>query len=69
MLWGPIFFLETLKITVGKGSVGKLIVNCGKLKHYSYRHTFNKEYDIDKIDMEKVKFFLKSSFCPIPDGS
>ena len=61
MLWGPIFFLETSKITVGKGSVGKSIVHHGKLKHYSYKHTYNKEYDIDKIGMEKVNFFLKSS--------
>ena len=67
VVWWPIFFLVTTKITVGKGSVGKYIVHHGKLK--PYKHTFNEEYDIDKIGKEKVNFFLKSSFCPKPDGS
>ena len=61
LLWGHIFFLETSKFIAEKGSVGKSIVHHGKLKYYPYKHTYNEEYDIDKIGMEKVNFFLKSS--------
>lgn len=42
-----------------KGSIEKFIVHHEKLKHHSYKHTFNEEYDIDKKGTEKVKNFPK----------
>lgn len=45
---GPIIFLATTKITVGKKSVGKSTVHPGKLKQDLQILTINKEYDIDK---------------------
>lgn len=51
VVMGPRLFLETSKITAGKLSVGKSIVQHEKLKHHSYTHTFSEEYVIDKKGM------------------